>query len=159
MWRFAWVLVACGDPSVVAPAHHQPPTPALVPLPPPPVPSAHAKMHTSWGAVRTDDRCWYFSGPAGRDTHLAGEVMFDRDGANVTMTFGGVTFTGTYRDNVLDLERNASYVFDGRWMTRETIKGDYLAGKVVARYHYEECLVGTACDDHCAIDATLLFAI
>ena len=119
----------------------------------------HAKMHASWGTVQTDDSCWYFSGPAGRDTHLAGDVTFDRDGANVTMTFGGVTFKGTYRDSVLELERQAGYVFDGRWKTRETIKGDYLAGKVVARYHYEECLVGTKCDDRCWIDATLLFAI
>gem|GEM_PF-3856701 len=59
MWRFAWVLVACGDPSVAPPP---PPLPIPVVVSPPapapapaPAPSSHAKMHASWGTVQTDD--------------------------------------------------------------------------------------------------------
>jgi hypothetical protein len=115
-------------------------------------------MHATWGAVKTDEQnCWYFSGPTGRDTKLAGDVVFDRDGPQVTMTFGGATFRGTYRDSVLDLERASTHVFDGRWTTKEHIHGDYVGGKVLARYHYEECHVGEPCPNECRIDGALVF--
>ncbi len=137
-----------------------PPPPAAIAKPPAvPAPSTHATMHSTWGAVKTDASCWYFSGPAGATTRLAGDAVFDRDGANVTMTFGGATFKGTYRDSVLELERKAGYVYQGRWTTRETIKGAYLAGKIVAHYRYEECQLGVTCDDRCWVDANLLLAI
>jgi hypothetical protein len=116
-------------------------------------------MHAGWSAIRADDTCWYFSGPNGRDTKLAGDIAFKRDGDQVTATLGGATFTGTYRDNVLQLARTSQHQADGTWTVNEKIEGDYVGGKMIARYHYDECLVGTRCPNQCTIEATLAFTL
>jgi len=116
-------------------------------------------MHAGWSSIHADAECWYFSGPDGRDTKLAGDISFKREGERVTATIGGATFTGTYRDNVLDLERTSQHQADGTWTVHEKIVGDYVGGRVTARYHYDECLVGTHCPNHCTIEATLSFTL
>jgi len=113
-------------------------------------------MHSTWTGVRvTQESCWYFSGPNGRDTKLSGDVVFSRDGEHVTMTWGNATFSGTYRDNVLDLERTTKHQFEGTWTTKERFHGDYVGGKVTAHYHYEECAAGEACPNECRIEGEL----
>lgn len=116
-------------------------------------------MHTEWTKIRSESSCWYFSGPSGRDDRLSGDISFHRDGDQVTATIGGATFTGTYRDNVLELARKSRHSADGTWNVNETIIGDYIGGKMIARYHYDECLVGTQCPNHCKIEATLTFTL
>ena len=155
MWRVALVLVvACGnraDPPRDAPQRivERPPDPPYRPKPVPPPPESKTntrRMHSTWTGVHvTQESCWYFSGPDGRDTKLSGDVVFSRDGEHVTMTWGNATFTGTYRDNVLDLERTTKHQFEGAWTTKERFHGDYVGGKVTAHYHYEECAEGNSC--------------
>ena len=154
--------VACGTSSDPAPAA----APAReVALPqnaaPPPAPAVvrnRVDMRTGWSDVATVGDCWYFSGPTGRDTRLAGPITLARDGDKVTATIGGATFTGTYRDSELDLARDASHHFDDLWTTHERIHGAFKSGKITAHYHYEECEQGTHCPNHCTIEATLELA-
>ena len=115
-------------------------------------------MRTGWSDVATVGDCWYFSGPTGRDTRLAGPITLARDGDKVTATIGGATFTGTYRDSELDLARDATHHFDDLWTTHERIHGAFKSGKITAHYHYEECEQGTHCPNHCTIEATLELA-
>jgi hypothetical protein len=176
MWRVVLLVMACGhrsDPPADAMLRREPPRPPdhwspggdpSPPVPPPPPPSHPQpgntrRMHTAWGHVNlTQDTCWYFSGPTGRDTKLAGDVVFERNGETVKMTWGAAIFTGTYRDNVLALERKGEHQFDGRWTTKETFTGDYLGGKVIGKYHYEECHVGEHCPNECRIDGELVLS-
>jgi hypothetical protein len=155
------VLVACGNDPPAPPPPAQAPVIAPAPSSPPdaPPPPSHARMHATWTHIRAEEGCWYFSGPGGRDNKLEGDIAFKRDGDQVTATIGGAVFTGTYRDNVLVLERKSRHTADGTWNVDEKITGDYVGGKMVARYHYEECLVGTRCPNHCAIAATLTFTL
>lgn len=115
-------------------------------------------MQASWRDVAAFSDCWYFSGPNGRDTRLAGPITLARDGDRVTATLGGATFTGTYRDRELDLARDATHRADDVWTTHERIRGAFEAGKISAHYHYEECERGTHCPNHCTIEATLELA-
>jgi hypothetical protein len=164
MWRMVLVAgVACGQASDPAPA----PAPVAAPTPSSPAPAParapasvrnRVDMHTGWRDVATVGDCWYFSGPDGRDTKLAGPITLARDGDKVTATIGGATFTGTYRDSELDLARDATHRFDDVWTTHERIHGNFKAGKITARYHYEECEQGTPCPNHCTIEATLELA-
>jgi len=159
MWRVALVVVmACGQRA--DPPHDAPRRIPTIQIPDPPakaVPEANTRrMHSTWTGVRvTQESCWYFSGPNGRDTKLSGDVVFARDGEHVTMTWGNATFSGTYRDNVLDLERTTKHQFEGTWTTKERFHGDYVGGKVTAHYHYEECEAGAACPNECRIEGEL----
>jgi hypothetical protein len=162
MWRVALVvLMSCSqraDPPHDAPRRVVEPRPEIPDVPPPqPQPQTNTKrMHSTWTGVHvTEESCWYFSGPDGRDTKLSGDVVFSRDGEHVTMTWGNATFTGTYRDNVLDLERTTKHQFEGTWTTKERFHGDYVGGKVKAHYHYEECEAGAACPNECSIEGEL----
>ena len=115
-------------------------------------------MHTTWSNVLTPrDTCFYFSGPRGRDTQLVGDAVLERDGDKVTMTWGNVAFTGTYRDSVLELQRRSTHQYSGQWTTTEVIKGEYRAetGTVTAKYHYEECEQHKPCPGPCHIEADL----
>ena len=156
------VVVGCGSPSeepVPAPA----PVPREAPLPPPPpteTPRAHGTMHATWAKIVTVGDCWYFSGPNGRDTKLVGDAQLTRDGDQVTMTLGGATFTGTFAASggnagELQLGRTTLHDFDDPWTVTEKIHGPYREGAIIAKYRYVECERGTACPNHCTIDAEL----
>lgn len=159
-----WVAcVACGTSSDPVPTAEParevaPPQPAPPPAPVPAVVRNRVDMRTGWSDVATVGDCWYFSGPNGRDTRLAGPITLARDGDKVTATIGGATFTGTYRDSELDLARDATHHFDDLWTTHERIHGAFKSGKITAHYHYEECEQGTPCPNHCTIEATLELA-
>jgi hypothetical protein len=163
MWRLALVVcAACGSGDEPAPAI-QPVRELAPPQPVAPAPAAavvrnKVDMRTGWNDVATVGDCWYFSGPTGRDTRLAGPITLARDGDKVTATIGGATFTGTYRDSELDLARDATHHFDDVWTTHERIHGAFKSGKITAHYHYEECEQGTHCPNHCTIEATLELA-
>lgn len=163
MSRLVWVVgvvcAACGSSGDPAPA----PEPVREPAPPSLAPAAavvrnKVDMRTGWSDVATVGDCWYFSGPTGRETRLAGPITLARDGDKVTATLGGATFTGTYRDSELDLARDATHRFDDLWTTHERIHGAFKSGKITAHYHYEECEQGTHCPNHCTIEATLELA-
>ncbi|MEP6863929.1 MAG: hypothetical protein ABJE66_25095 [Deltaproteobacteria bacterium] len=166
MWRMVSVVgvacVACGsssDPApAAAPVREVAPPQNAAPAPAPAVVRNKVDMSTAWSDVAAVGDCWYFSGPAGRDTRLAGPITLARDGDKVTATIGGATFTGTYRDSELDLARDASHHFDDAWTTHERIHGAFRSGKITAHYHYEECEQGTHCPNHCTIEATLELA-
>jgi len=159
MWRLALAVCVAGC-QADAPAPSPAPAPAPeVPAPaPPPVPAVvknRVDMRTAWTEVAVSDGCWYFSGPNGRDTRLAGPITLARDGEKVTATIGGATFKGTYRDSELDLARDATHRFDDLWTTHDRIHGAFKSGKITGHYHYEECEQGTRCPNHCTIEATL----
>ena len=163
MWRLVLVgCVACGtssDPTpAAAPAHEVALPQNAAPAPVPAVVRNRVDMRTGWSDVATVGDCWYFSGPTGRDTRLAGPITLARDGDKVTATIGGATFTGTYRDSELDLARDATHHFADLWTTHERIHGAFKSGKITAHYHYEECEQGTHCPNHCTIEATLELA-
>lgn len=158
MWRLAFAMVvACGQGDAPEPPPALPPPP-VVAAPPPPAPAVvrnKVDLRTAWTDVAASAGCWYFSGPNGRETRLAGPITLVRDGDKVTATIGGATFTGTYRDSELDLARDATHRFDDLWTTHERIHGAFESGKITGHYHYEECEQGTRCPNHCTIEATL----
>jgi hypothetical protein len=161
MWRLALVVcAACGSGEEPAPASEPAPPQHAAPAPVPAAAVVRNKvdMRTGWSDVATVGDCWYFSGPTGRDTRLAGPITLARDGDKVTATIGGATFIGTYRDSELDLARDATHHFDDAWTTHERIHGAFKSGKITAHYHYEECEQGTHCPNHCTIEATLELA-
>jgi hypothetical protein len=117
-------------------------------------------MHATWSNVNTTrESCFYFSGPRGRDNQLVGDAVLERDGDKVTMRWGNATFTGTYRDTVLDLQRKSTHSFGDQWTTTEKIHAEYHAqdegGKLVGTYVYEECEQHQRCPGDCRIEADL----
>ena len=115
-------------------------------------------MKATWSKIVTVDDCWYFSGPDGRDTKLAGEVEITRDGEALTLAFGRAKFTGTIKNGELVLGRKTSGDFGDTWSIVETIRGKYLEGAVRAHYTYAECEAGTHCPNKCTLTAELVLA-
>lgn len=109
--------------------------------------------NTSWIDVKAKDGCWFFSGPSGRDTKLAGRARLTVDGDYVKLYWNGATFEGSVQAaGELSLARRATHHFGGAWTVDETIVGTLVGTSLSGQYHYEECS-RTKCPSECTIDA------
>jgi hypothetical protein len=116
-----------------------------------------ATLLPQWTSVQRDPSCFYFSGPDGRDDQLTGTVRVDRSGDTLTLHIGNTSFTGTYKDGEMFVERHSDHDYLGQWTVTETIHGRYLERQMRAKYHYAECAHDEPCPGHCTIDADLTF--
>lgn len=108
-----------------------------------------------WTAVHAVDGCWYFSGPQGRDTPLAGDAQVVIADTYMRITWGKATFEGTLSGEVFTVTRRATHTFGGAWTVEEAITGRLRQHELVATYAYQECEHGKACPGNCAITANL----
>lgn len=116
-----------------------------------------------WSNVVRTSGCFFFSGPAGRDDQLVGDVVIEtveRDGEQIRMRIGTATFAGTYANGTLQLKRTSKYDYGGPWTTTETIIGQAKDDQpLVARYTYHECEVASKkCPGQCTITGDLAFS-
>lgn len=149
------VLVAIALPSV-----------ALA-LPPVARECSHAFDGTSgpvqvrWASIRRTDGCWFFSGPGelGRDDRLGTTAAWTRTGDQVSLRFGAVRFEGTIAGDRVTLRRVSEHASGRGWRVTETIEGTLTGGAcptLTARYHYDECEIGSAsCPGQCHLDAAI----
>lgn len=173
-WCLAVALLACSDAESV---RNVPPPPAIprdapgglaeappmdaalaeAPLlgPPAPLPRGDRKRG-AWSDIVTGDGCFYFSGPDGRDTQLRDDIAIAIDGDRAVVTWSGVVFEGTLREDVLDVKRTGRYDFNGPWTTTERLRGPYREGVLHGTYTYEECERGSTCPGPCKISARVV---
>ncbi|MBA2544218.1 MAG: hypothetical protein H0V17_31530 [Deltaproteobacteria bacterium] len=120
----------------------------------PPTPK---RLRVEWSNVKTTaPGCFFFSGPKGRDIQLTGTATVERSGTEVAIVFSQATFRGELTDGGFVVTRRGTHDFDGPWTVKETIRGRFVDGAVLSRYHYEECQDGAdACPGECMIDGDL----
>jgi hypothetical protein len=128
------------------------------PLPEKPVLNAEATAvgdwATTWSAVSSPSGCFFFSGPAGRDTPLTGPAQLTFDGEYAKLVWGGATFEGSVHAGAFSLARHAQHTYGGEWTVTETLVGTMRDHTAVAKYHYQECSTAE-CPGRCTIDADL----
>lgn len=122
-----------------------------------PTQPAARKLRVVWGKIAEQTpSCFYFSGHKGRDIQLVGNATVSTSGTEVTIAFKQVTFRGTLTDGGFEVTRRGRHEFGGKWTVDEKIRGKFVDGGVIARYHYEECQDGDPhCPNECTIDAEL----
>lgn len=115
------------------------------------------KLRVVWGKIAEQTpSCFYFSGHKGRDIQLVGNATVSTSGTEVAIAFKQVTFRGTLTDGGFEVTRRGRHEFGGTWTVDEKIRGKFVDGGVIARYHYEECQDGDQqCPNQCTIDAEL----
>ena len=140
---------------VPVPVPQAPPAPA--PAPRPTQPSDY-QFTVEWSEIKATEGCFFFSGPDGRDDKLGPHVEVRREEPDrVELRFGSAVFSGTARNGELEVTRDSSHDFDGRWTVTERIHGRAREEREMhARYRYQECEVGQHCPGTCRIDAKLV---
>jgi hypothetical protein len=108
-------------------------------------------LHARWSHVSETNGCWFFSGPDGRDSRLAGEVGVEITGDVARVWFANAVFEGSLRDGQLDVGRVSTHDFESTWTVTERIHGSFQDGELAATYDYSECEAGTQCPNRCTI--------
>ncbi len=119
-------------------------------------PPAPRKLRVVWGKIAEQTpSCFYFSGHRGRDIQLTGNATVTTSGTEVTIKFQQTVFRGTLTDGGFEVSRRGRHEFGSKWTVDEKIRGKFVGGGVVGRYHYEECADGDKCPGVCTIDAEI----
>ncbi|GEM_PF-3010915 len=115
------------------------------------------KYRATWANVHSrPSTCWFFSGPAGRDTPLGEHVEVRIESQHAWVTWSTAAFEGTWGDRSIDVLRLATHSYQGTWVISERLRGTVKEKSIHARYAYEECQEGTTCPGECTITADVL---
>lgn len=130
-----------------------------------PAPVALAQRVTvQWLGVQSTPGCFFFSGPGslGQRTRLGQSAVWQATGGAATLNFGGDGgFAGTLAGDVVQLQRQGAYQYQGTWGTLETLTGQFGPGGFVGEYDYRECEEGQCIAGHfgrCTIHAQVRVA-
>jgi hypothetical protein len=113
-------------------------------------------LRATWSNIRATDPCWYFSGPAGRDTPLGAHVDVRVAGDHAWLRWGQASFEGTLGASTIDVFRIATHSYQGTWVVSERLRGRVKEQGIHATYTYEECQEGATCPGECRITADVL---